>query len=266
MNRNSPIGVFDSGLGGLTVLREMIKALPQESFVYIGDLARLPYGSKSPETIRKYGEQLINRLKEYQVKCVVVACNSASTVFLGEDQFSGIPLFNVIEPGARTALRESAQKNIGVIATTATVRKKAYTQAIHKLDLQAQVKEQACPLLVPLVEEGLSGDEITSLVLEKYLIEFKANPPDTLVLGCTHYPMLKKDIQRVLGTHIKLIDSGAAVASDVASFLKQNKLLAEADKKSQLTLLMTDFTEHFEKVANEWLHPFTVNQIKKIDL
>src|SRR5665213_2683738 len=182
------IGVFDSGVGGLTVLNALKTRWPAENFVYLADTARLPYGSKSLHTIHQYADQNVRYLAKYKVKAVVVACNSASTAILEAPLKSSIPILNVVEPGARKAVEFSAQKRIGVLGTRATVMSEAYPKAILKIAPEAAVFQQPCPLWVPLVEEGWIEDPITNLIVYRYINSMAREQVDTLILGCTHYP------------------------------------------------------------------------------
>lgn len=214
-----PIGFFDSGLGGLTVLRSIRAHLPNENLVYLGDTARLPYGTKSPETIRRYTEQSIRALLGFDVKAIVVACNSASTALLNSKTAnpisSPVPIYNVIEPGAEVAVRASATKRIGVLGTRATVASNAYPRAIYARDPSAFVAQHPAPLLVPLVEEGWEADPLTNLVIYRYVAPLLALSIDTLILGCTHYPALREGFQRVVGPGVTLVDSAEAIAENL---------------------------------------------------
>src|SRR5258706_9743230 len=207
-----PIGVFDSGLGGLTVVRELKKHLPHEHLIYVGDTARVPYGAKSPETIRRYALQISFYLLQKKVKALVVACNSVSAVALQALHGIPIPTIGVIEPGARAAVLASKKMRVGVIGTRATVSSHAYQKAIKKYSPNAHVWEEACPLLVPLVEEGWTSHPVTQLVLRGYVAPLLKNKIDTLVLGCTHYPLLKKTLQTITGSSLQLIDSAEETA------------------------------------------------------
>lgn len=217
------IGIFDSGIGGLTVLRALHHALPHESFDYLGDTARLPYGSKSPETIRRYLAQNIQFLRKLQVKALIVACNSASTV-IDSDHWHGLPLYGVIEPGARAALQVSKTRRIGVLGTRATVASRAYLNALHRLDPDVHVVQQACPLLVPLVEEGWEDDPVTEAILKRYLDDMHAHGLDTLILGCTHYPVLKPALRRLLGDEMHLVDSAQVMAQRLREDLANGRI------------------------------------------
>lgn len=260
------IGIFDSGLGGLTVLKVLAEKFPHESFCYLGDIARLPYGNKSPETIRRYGLQTLKFLKEQNVKALIIACNSASTVFLGEKDFEGIPLLNVIEPGSAAAIKVSKDKKIAVLGTSATIRSHAYRDTLKALSPDVEVIEQACPLLVPLVEEGFVQDPITELVAERYLAEIKKAKIKTVILGCTHYPVLKADLRKVLGPDVELVESGE-VLSEQLEYLFQLNYLAKAPKNiRQIRVCITDLTDHFERLAQKLMHPESIGHLEKVVL
>lgn len=254
MSDPRPIGVFDSGVGGLTVLRALHAHFPQENFLYLGDTARLPYGSKSPETIRRYSEQNVRFLAQQGVKAVVIACNSASTQ-MNEAEFEGLPLFNVIEPGARAALKASPQSRIGLIGTRATIASGAYERALRRHQPEVEVFSQACPLMVPLAEEGWDGDPVTNLIVFRYLQVLLEKNIDSLILGCTHYPLLEGSISRVTGSAIPLIDSGQALAEDLKLALTQGRVQAKSEGAGQLDFLLTDPTGLFEDLAKRILGP-----------
>jgi glutamate racemase len=248
------IGIFDSGLGGLTVLRELAKQFPNESFCYLGDIARLPYGNKSPETIRRYGLQILDFLLKQNVKALIIACNSASTVFLGEKEYKGIPLLNVIEPGSKAALNFSPDKKVAVIGTSATVRSHAYLETLKKIDPLVEVSETACPLLVPLVEEGFVQDPITELVLERYLKDIKGQY-QTVIMGCTHYPVLRPDLLKVLGGEVHLVESGVVLSDELRALIHSGQIAPAADHPRNIKICITDLTDHFERLARELMHP-----------
>lgn len=262
---SSSIGIFDSGLGGLTVLKVLAEKFPQESFTYLGDIARLPYGNKSPETIRRYGLQILDFLVEQKVKAIIIACNSASSVFLGETSYRGIPLLNVIEPGAKAALKLSTDKKIAVLGTSATIRSHAYAQTIKTLDPAAQVLEQACPLLVPLVEEGMINDPITQAICERYLQEVKNKAFSTVILGCTHYPVIKQDLFKVLGEGVRLVESGEVLASQITELFAQNTL-SVSTKPSNIRVCITDLTDHFERLATQLMAPQKISVLERVVL
>lgn len=263
---NKPIGIFDSGLGGLTVLKELANTFPNESFCYLGDIARLPYGNKSPETIRRYGLQILDYLKAQDVKALIIACNSASSVFLGEDSYQGIPLINVIEPGAREALRVSKDKKIAVLGTSATIRSHAYLETLSKLDPKIQTLEIPCPLFVPLVEEGIMGDKITDLVIQRYLGKVIQEKFQTVILGCTHYPLLKADLSRALGPDVRLVESGVVIAEILQEMFKTGKINKSSQDSRQIRVCITDLTDHFERLAHELMGPGQIGTLEKIVL
>ncbi|MCB0369006.1 MAG: glutamate racemase [Bdellovibrionales bacterium] len=205
-NDLAPIGVFDSGIGGLTVLKGLINLLPFENWVYLGDTARLPYGSKSPETIRNYTLQNLKYLSRYHCKAYVIACNSASAQF-PDKSFNGVPVFNVIEPGVKQALSFTDSLKIGIIGTKATINSHIYKNKLLNQNYQGKILEQACPLFVPLVEEGLYEGDVTDLIIHQYLADFKKEKIDSLILGCTHYPLLKKALSKYFDLPIKFISS-----------------------------------------------------------
>lgn len=261
-----PIGIFDSGLGGLTVLKVLSQKFPQESFLYLGDIARLPYGNKSPETIKKYGLQILRFLKEQDVKALIIACNSASTVFLGEKDFESIPLLNVIEPGSEAALKASPDKRIAVIGTSATIRSHAYEKTLKSLDAQVEVIEEACPLFVPLVEEGFVNDPITELIAKRYLSRVRSEKFKTVILGCTHYPVLKPDLLKVLGPDVTLVESGEVLAEQIDHLFHAGQLEAETGNTRQIRVCITDLTDHFERLAHQLMAPEPIGQLEKVVL
>lgn len=261
-----PIGVFDSGIGGLTVLKELALQFPKENFLYLGDTARLPYGSKSPGTIRKYSEQNIQFLKNQNVKAIVIACNTASTQ-VPEREFNGLPVYNVIEPGAQRALELSETGKIGVLGTRATINSKAYTKKILQLSPKAQVFDQACPLFVPLAEEGWDGDPVTNLIVFRYLSPLLQNQIDTLILGCTHYPILKNSIARVTGSSIELVDSGEVIARWLEKDFNAQRLTPNlGGEVRRIEILTTDFSTHFNDLAARILKPVKADEFRIVDL
>lgn len=260
------IGVFDSGLGGLTVLRELAHHFPNESFLYLGDTARLPYGSKSPDTIRKYSEQNIRLLKDRGVKAIVIACNSASTQVMEHD-WEGLPVYNVIEPGAKLALKLSQSRRIGVLGTRATIQSEAYPRKIRALEADTEIFSQACPLFVPLAEEGWDQDPITNLIVFRYLQSVMQNQVDVLILGCTHYPLLKNAISRVTGSSVELVDSGEAMAAWLAEDFKSGRLKARrSEEKREIHILTTDFSTHFNDLGSRILRPDKADSFSVVNL
>ena len=226
---NAPIGVFDSGIGGLTVVRALLEQLPGEQLIYFGDTARVPYGPKSPETVRRYSLQIAEWLQSQDVKAIVVACNTATAHALDALRESlTIPVVGVVEPGARAAMERTHQKVIGVIGTAGTIASGAYERAIHRLAPDATVHATACPLFVPLVEEGWTDHQATRLIAAEYLEPMRDAGVDTLVLGCTHYPLLAPVIAEVMGSNVVLIDSAEETARETARILREQGLEASA--------------------------------------
>ncbi len=260
VDRDAPIGVFDSGLGGLTVAHAIMRTLPHESLVYFGDTARVPYGPKSPETVRRYSLEIAHYLIEQGVKAIVVACNTATAHALPAlREELEVPVIGVVEPGARAAVRATKSGNIGVIATAGTIKSGAYVRAIHSESPEAKVTALACPLFVPLVEEGWINHDATQAVAEEYLGQLRENI-DTLVLGCTHYPLLKPLIGEIVGRTVRLIDSAEETAADLKRLLVDSNLeaspreptyrfIASDDPQQFLTLgrrFFGDAIEHVE--------------------
>jgi glutamate racemase len=251
--KKRPIGIFDSGVGGLTVLREIEKLLPAEDIVYFGDTARVPYGNKSKPTIIKFSTENILFLLEKKVKIVVVACNTSSALALNylKDIFS-IHLVGVVEAGARKALEVSKNKKIGIIGTRSTVSSKSYEEEILKRNNKVEVYSKSCPLFVPLVEEGFLKGKITADIIEMYLQQLKDKNIDTLILGCTHYPLLKKEIAAYLRDTF-IVDSAREVAIHTKSILEDNNLLNQTDKRGEKKFYVTDEPHQFMKLAKLFL-------------
>ena len=249
-----PIGVFDSGIGGLTVVKAMRDLLPNESISYLGDTARVPYGPKSPETVQRYAIGLAEILIKQNAKALVVACNTVSSVALPAltEKFP-VPVIGVIEPGARAALAVSRNRHIGVIGTRATIRSGAYEKALREADSNVRVSSRACPLLVPLIEEGLLNDEVTDRMILRYLEPLLADDIDTLVLGCTHYPLLTGAIARVLKRQIMVVDSAQNCARAVEEMLDQHSLRAAPLNPGELQVALTDAADNFLNVARDAL-------------
>jgi glutamate racemase len=244
--KNVTIGVFDSGLGGLTVLKELLLKLPLHNYIYLGDTARLPYGSKSPDTIKRYLDQSIVFLKSKNVDAIVVACNSASSVIQNDINY-GLPIFGVIDPSAKVAVENSFNERVAIIATRTTVKQKSYVKSIQKLNPLISIYQQACPLLVPLVEEGLIDDPITNLILYRYINPLLQVKPDCLILGCTHYPLLLNPIRKVVGNELLIISSAESVIKDVEKNFPTPKL-SNQDKIKTPQIYMTDESYMFENI------------------
>jgi len=248
------IGIFDSGVGGLTVLREIMRVLPQEDTLYFGDTARVPYGTKSPETVTRYAGEIGSFLLKRDIKLLVVACNTASAVALPSlKRQMSIPVVGVIEPGARRAVEVTHSGRIGVIGTAGTIRSSAYTRAIKRLQPEAVVYTRACPLFVPLVEEGWIDNQVARLTAQNYLQELKEAGIDTLVLGCTHYPLLKALIAEVMGADVTLVDSAEETARTVAAILAEKQLQRPASEKGNHHYYVSDIPAGFVRVGNRFL-------------
>ncbi|MDR1695087.1 MAG: glutamate racemase [Endomicrobium sp.] len=250
--KNKPIGIFDSGLGGLTVMSEINKTLPGESIIYFGDTARVPYGSKSKDAIIGFSKEIAGFLVKKGVKMIVVACNTASALALSELKKNlNIPVIGVIEPGAQTALSATKNKKIGIIGTEGTVKSGAYPKAINKIS-KASVYQQACPLFVPLAEEGWTENQLTDAVVKYYLKPLLDKKIDTLVLGCTHYPLLKNAIKKISGKNITLIDSAKATARKVKNVLTKRDMLADKNSSKKLGFFVSDNPEKFKKIGSRF--------------
>ena len=249
MNR-SPIGIFDSGIGGLTVARAIFEQLPGESTVYFGDTARVPYGPKSPETVRRYSLEILRWLLEQQVKAVVIACNTSTAHALETLQAeSPVPVIGVIEPGAAAAAAVGGARPIGVIGTAGTIASNAYAKAIRRALPDARVEQRACPLFVPLVEEGWFEHPAGDLIAREYLAPLTAAGVGALVLGCTHYPLLKPLLQRVMGPEVRLIDSGQETARVVASAIRERGLEAPDGAPATHRFVVSDDEARFRQVG-----------------
>lgn len=260
---SSPIGVFDSGIGGLTVTKEIVKILPNESIIYLGDTARVPYGTRGKEVIKKFALELANFLLKRKVKFLVIACNTISATCLDEiKRISPVPVLGVIKPAVNQALETTTTKAVGVIGTRATISSRVYEKELGK---KIKVVACACPLFVPLAEEGLIEHDATKLIASKYLKMFTDSEIDTLILGCTHYPILKKIIQESVGLRVKLVDSAKPTAEELAKLLRDKKLMAE-NNNPKLEFFVTDAPQRVYQVASRFFGQNLVNQIKKVTL
>ena len=245
-----PIGVFDSGIGGLTVAAALQALLPSENIFYLGDTARVPYGGKSRRTVERYSIEIGGLLLAERAKIIVVACNTASALAVPRmKEMFKVPVQGVVAPGAAAAVASTRKKIVGVIGTRATISSGAYEHAIHSLDAEIQVISVACPLLVPLIEEGMFEDKVTDLMLARYLAPLLAAGIDTLVLGCTHYPLLHEAIARTAGPGVKLVDSAENCALAVKDLLEKNALSAPQERLGKLDVALTDATERFLRTA-----------------
>jgi len=251
--QDSAIGVFDSGIGGLTVLHEIIQALPKENTVYLGDTARSPYGTKSVDTVLRYSFENSAFLVERDVKIVVVACNTSTAIALEPLKNKlAIPVLGVIEPGVRRAIKSTKNKKVGVIGTEATIQSGAYTRALKVAEPSIEVYSRACPLFVPLVEEGWTDNAVVQMTVKTYLESLKQSGIDTLILGCTHYPLLKKSIRKFMGPHVRLVDSAEEIAKEVAVSLGQSALWRKTGKGSH-GFFVTDAPDRFIEVGRRFL-------------
>ena len=251
---SAPIGVFDSGIGGLTVVRELIRQLPNESIIYFGDTARVPYGPKSPDTVLRYSREIVDFLKGEGVKAVVIACNTATAHALPAlREENELPIIGVIEPGSRAAARATRTHRVGVIGTQGTINSRAYERAIAAASPEAQITALACPLFVPLVEEGWLDKAVTAMVAQEYLEPISHAEIDTLVLGCTHYPLLKSVIGNVVGRDVRLIDSAEETAAETAETLKKAGLAHVATDSARYRFIASDAPEQFLRVGGRFL-------------
>ncbi len=260
-----PIGVFDSGIGGLTVVRRLRAMLPDESIVYFGDSARVPYGTKSPETVLRFTREATRFLGRFDVKLMVVACNTASALALPSlrDE-TPLPMVGVIQPGVRAALRATRTKRIGVIGTSATIRSKAYEEAIHALEPKAVVATGACPLFVPLAEEGWTEGPVVEDIARVYLDPLQQAEIDTLVLGCTHYPLLEAAIAKVMGEEITLVEPAVETSTEVATVLAGLGLTAPAGRAGTARYFVSDIPAQFREVGNRFLGS-PMDQVEWVD-
>ena len=266
--KTAPIGVFDSGVGGLTVVREMVRHLPNENIVYFGDTARVPYGSKSQKTIIRFSEQIIRFLKTKQVKTIVIACNTASALALEtvQDEFD-VPILGVVIPGATAAVEATDTGKVGVVGTEATVQSGMYTKVIQSMNPSVQVLEKACPLFVPLVEEGFKEHRVTQEIIDYYLDSMKKTDIDAMILGCTHYPLLRSKIRAYMGEKIQIVNPAYETAMDVQKLLEERDMENDGsgDKASQYEFFVSDAAEKFRCFANTVM-PFDVPETNVVNI
>ena len=253
-DKNAPIGVFDSGVGGLTVVKEIMHQIPNEKIVYFGDTARVPYGNKSKETITKYSRQIVRFLQMQKVKAIVVACNTASAYALDEiEKETDIPMIGVVKPGAKVASEATRNGKIGVIATEGTIGSGIYSRYIKEINKDAEVFGKACPLFVPLVEEGLLQDPVTDEIAKRYLAELIDIDIDTLVLGCTHYPLIRKTVGKTMGEDVTLVNPAYETARELKELLAEKNLLREEEcglGDDKYRFFVSDSSEKFKRFAN----------------
>lgn len=253
-NADAPIGVFDSGVGGLTVVKEIMHQMPNEKIIYFGDTARVPYGSKSKETVTRYSQQIVRFLESFQVKTIVVACNTASAYALEElEKESDIPVMGVVKPGAKAACDVTRNGKIGVIATEATISSGIYDEYIKKLNKDVTIYGKACPLFVPLVEEGLLEDPVTDEIARRYLTELIDLDIDSLILGCTHYPLIRSTLGKIMGKEVSLVNPAYETALELKELLSAKNLLNENHPQlgdTQYRFFVSDKADKFKTFAN----------------
>ncbi len=254
LRKDAPIGVFDSGVGGLTVAREIMRQIPNEKIVYFGDTARVPYGSKSQETVTRYSKQIVRFLQTHEVKTIVVACNTASAYALDAlEKELDIPIIGVVKPGAKVASEVTRNGKIGVIATEATIGSQIYSKYIKEINKDVTIYGKACPLFVPLVEEGLLKDPVTDEIARRYLAELIDIDIDTLILGCTHYPLIRSTLGRIIGEKVTLVNPAYETAIELKNLLVEKDLLNEETPKlgeNQYQFYVSDGAEKFKRFAN----------------
>lgn len=266
---SAPIGVFDSGVGGLTVAREIMRQMPNERIVYFGDTARVPYGSKSKETIIRYSRQIIRFLRTKNVKAIVIACNTASAYALDTVEAElDIPIIGVVKPGAKVAAETTKNNKIGVIGTEGTISSGIYADFLHISNKDIKVIGKACPLFVPLVEEGWAKDSVTKEVAKRYLDELKESDIDSLILGCTHYPLLRSTIRTVMGEEVNLVNPAYETALELKALLEQNKIVNNEKQPadgSGYEFYVSDLADKFKQFANSIL-PYDIETTKLINI
>ncbi len=266
MEKEKPIGVFDSGIGGLTVVKRIAASLPEENIVYFGDTARVPYGSKSNYTVIEYSIEDAKFLMQKNVKAIVVACNTASSIAMEElKKMFDVPIIGMIEPGAQTAIKSTKNRRVGVIGTRATISNKAYSNKIKELNPDIEIFETACPLFVPLAEEGWIDHKATYEIAEEYLKDLRKEKIDTLVLGCTHYPILAEVIQKVIGENVQLVDSGIVAAEMIKNELDRTNLHTNSYAVGNQELYVSDIPTKFREVAELFLGK-PVKDVKKVEV
>jgi len=262
----SPIGVFDSDVGGLTLVGELFKSLPQEDIIYFGDTARFPYGSKSKEVVTRFSLDIANFLKAQKVKIIVVACNTASSFALSSlREKIDLPVIGVIEPSAQAAIDTTRNFKIGIIGTKGTIKSGAFEEALKKIDRNIKVFSQKCPLFVPLVEEDWLDEPETSQIAEKYLSPLKDKGIDTLILGCTHYPPLKELLWRIMGQEVSLIDTAEATAKAVKRTLEEKNLLRKGNRKAGYKFFVSDDPEEFRRLGRRFLGK-SIDKAERVNL
>jgi len=263
---NQPIGIFDSGLGGLTCVKEVMKTLPNEDIIYFGDTSRVPYGTKSKDTLIKYVRQDIKFLKTFDVKMIIAACGTASTILPElQDEFD-IEISGVVIPATKEAVKMSRNKKIGILGTMGTINSNKYCEIINEIDSGIEVVSQACPLFVPLVEDGRLSGELPKMVADEYLQPLKDAGVDTVILGCTHYPLLSNVIGEILGSDVKLIDAGQAAAIASAKRLAELDMENKSDKCGKVQFFVSDDVAGFSKLGGMFLEREIADNVRKINI
>lgn len=267
MSSNKYIGIFDSGLGGLTAVKELMRLLPNEPIVYFGDTGRVPYGSKSNDTIIKYTKSDIKFLNTFDLKMIIIACGTASAIALRSVEGTlDIPIIGVVGAAAKAAVETTQNKRIGIIGTAGSIRSGAYKRLIAEIDESIFTISKSCPLFVPLVESGFTTGEIARLAAVEYLSDIKEAGVDTLILGCTHYPLLKETIGEVMGSQVKLIDPGRVTAGFVKVYLEQNALLCGEKIEGQYKFFVSDCPDDFQELGSRFLQQKIPGGVEKIDI
>ena len=264
----APIGVFDSGVGGLTVAREIMRQLPKEDIVYFGDTARVPYGSKSKDNIIRYSRQIVRFLQTKDVKAIVIACNTASALALDiVRNETDIPVLGVIVPGAKSALQTTQTKKIGVIGTEATIRSEMYTKVMKEMEPDVEVTVKACPLFVPLVEEGFAKHHVTEEIIEYYLKSMKESDIDTLILGCTHYPLLRSGICAYMGEEVNIVNPAYETAMNLKQLLEEKQIAKDVSEgaRAEYDFYVSDAAEKFRQFAAT-IWPCEIDTTKQINI
>ena len=263
---NRPIGVFDSGIGGLTVLKEIMEQLPGEDVVYFGDTARIPYGTRSKETVIKYVFQSIRFLMTKDIKAIVIACNTASALAMEEAQeIFDIPIIGVVDPGAKASISATKNNTIGVIGTEGTINSGAYQRKVRKMLPQSEIIGVSCPLFVQIVEEGWESSDVAHLAAQKYLLELKEHNIDTLILGCTHYPALRYTLGKVLGDQVNLVNPAYETAKVTKNILKEQSLLSEKLDGGEYTYYVSDDPEKFKRVGGNLIKK-QISKVEKVNI
>lgn len=262
-----PIGVFDSGIGGLTCVKEIMNVMPNENVIYFGDTGRVPYGTRSAQTIMKYVRQDINFLSEFDIKMIIIACGTASSVALPQiSNETKCDITGVLEPAAIKAAKTTKNGKIGIIGTPTTIKLGKYAEHIKGQNARLEVFQKACPMFVPLVENGYLNSEATKIIAREYLEELKEAEIDTLILGCTHYPLLRQVIREIMGENVKLIDSGAAAADFAYEALKERGMLGDEKENGKIRYFVSDTVDDFSRIGSMFLEKPICAGVEKIDI